>query len=156
MKRFKSATVIAAAVSMSMTLAAQNTTFEKIAELPEAEYAYIPESMLSSMGSMADESRPGFDIASTVGMLKSLEIISCDRAASFHKIRSMLNSCIDGMQIISRADDKYENIEIYGAPNGDKLSSLLLIIGKPDELSAVYMTGDIDPDALKSMTRNAD
>lgn len=51
--------------------------------------------------------------------------------------------------------DEHENIEIYGKRNGENLSSLLLIKikGEPEVLSAIFMTGDIDPDSLRSLSR---
>lgn len=138
----------AAAVSGS----AQNKSFEKISKLPEAQYAYISESMLSSMGAMVDSTRFS---PSTIDRLKSVEILTCETPETFDRIIEMLDPCINELQLLSRLRDDNDNITLYGKRNGDKLSSLLLIEIKesPEVLSAIFMTGDIDPDSLKSITR---
>ena len=134
----------AAAVSGS----AQNKSFEKISKLPEAQYAYISESMLSSMGAMADSTRFS---PSTIDRLKSVEILTCETPETFDRIIEMLDPCINELQLLSRLRDDNDNITLYGKRNGDKL--LIEIKESPEVLSAIFMTGDIDPDSLKSITR---
>ncbi len=152
MANFKKITLGLWMIAAAITGTAQNKSFEKIAQLPETQYAYISESMLSSMGAMVDQ--PQF-IASAIDHLKSVEILTCEEPAAFDRIRNMLDPCISDLQLLSKVCDDGENIEIYGKPNGDKLSSLLLIKVKdiPEVMSAIFMTGDIDPDSLRSVTK---
>lgn len=152
MRGFRLLLVGMLSVASAFVAASQNKTFEKISELPEAQYAYISESMLSSMGTMVDQ--PQF-VAAAAMRLKSLEILTCEEPESFDKIRKMLDSCANELQLLSRMRDEHENIEIYGKRNGENLSSLLLIKikGEPEVLSAIFMTGDIDPDSLRSLSR---
>lgn len=96
-------------------------------------------------------------MASAIDNLKSVEILTCEVADSFDRIRKMLEPCTTDLQLLSKLRDGGENIEIYGKRNGDKLSSLLLIKVKdtPEVLSAIFMTGDIDPDSLRSVSRTS-
>lgn len=154
MNNFRKITFGLLMIAMAVTGSAQNKTFEKIGELPEAQYAYISESMLSSMGSMVNQTQL---MASAIDNLKSVEILTCEVADSFDRIRKMLEPCTTDLQLLSKLRDGGENIEIYGKRNGDKLSSLLLIKVKdtPEVLSAIFMTGDIDPDSLRSVSRTS-
>lgn len=154
MKKNGISTALLAMLLMLAPLAmqGQNKTFEKISKLPETQYAYISQAMLSSMATMLDS--PAAKFTSAVDHLKSLEVITCSSPSSFEKIHKLLDPWVTSeLQLYSKVKDNGENIEIYCTRNGDKLSSLLLITDEPEEISAVYMTGDIDPDTIKSMTK---
>lgn len=152
MSKFKKITVFMLAVFAAFSVSAQNKTFEKISKLPEVQYVYISESMLSSMGGMVDQ--PRF-VAAAVDKLKSLEILTCEDPAAFDRVRKMLDPCIDELQLLSKVHDDQEDIEIYGTRNGDNLSSLLLVKSEKDDFCAIFITGNIDPDSLRSMSKSS-
>ncbi len=132
-------------------VSAQDKTFEKISQLPEVQYVYISESMLSSVGEMVEN--PGFNIGPAIEHLKSLEVLSCSDTTSFDKVRGMLSPRIETLPLLAKKQDDKEDIEIYGSRKGDRLTNMLFVMEDSLKLSAIYLTGSIDPELLRSISK---
>lgn len=126
---------------------AQNASFKRAAKIADVSYVYLSKGMLSTMGN-------AFPIPAMGGVaekLTSLEILSTDNADSAAKVADTLEGCHRGMELMSHVSEAGDITEIYGVKDGAKLSDLLVLTSRDSGMTAILISGDIDPAVIKSV-----
>lgn len=139
------------AIILPVAATAQEAAFEKAAKTPGVNYVYLSESTLASI----NPADLGMEIARVAQELKTVDLLTADGTGNVSSAVSTLRECTQQMEkLISKADDEQE-INIYGVREGDHFSKLLVMMVASNEgnphMSAIQLTGVIDPDDLKQI-----
>lgn len=149
-KKFSFLLVFAAA---SLSLPAQNRTFEKIAERYDSvDYVYINSPMLKSIAGTKFGDNTENPLHNTVRDLKSLEILSCTIPEICDSISPMLADACNGLELMSTVKNDGDHVNIYAKGNGELLNKLFMLVRSADgTIQAIYITGQLQPTVIKSI-----
>lgn len=153
MTAFKKLTLSLAFVAVALSSAAQNRTFEKIAERYDSvEYVYINRMMLKSIAGTKFTDNTENPLHNAVRDLKSLEILNCSVPDICDSIAPMLIDARDGLDLMSTVKNDGDNVNIYAKGNGETLDKLFMLVRSADgTIQAVYITGQLQPTVIKSI-----
>ena len=135
---------------------AQEKVLEDISEMKNVEVTYITKNMLQSM-SKSNITIGGLNISKIAKELTSLHIINVKEESTVkarNKMRSVLND--EKFEVIMRMKEDDERTDILGKKDnkGDYIS-LLLNVDEGDEITIVYMTGNIGQNCLAELSNKA-
>ena len=132
----------------SLFMYAQDSRFDKFADMEEVTSVYISKAMLSLMPDMQTE---GVNIGSIASKLDNIRILSCDKPAIIDKMKkefAFINSK-NGYEELMRIKDKGEKTTIY-LKNGkivkqdkNKKKEFVLMTGEKNEFTVIIITGNL-------------
>ena len=116
----------------SLFMYAQDSRFDKFADMEEVTSVYISKAMLSLMPDMQTE---GVNIG----------ILSCDKPAIIDKMKkefAFINSK-NGYEELMRIKDKGEKTTIYLKQDKNKKKEFVLMTGEKNEFTVIIITGNL-------------
>lgn len=126
----------------------------EISEINDVEAVYITKSMLNSIGN--NNIKIGnLNISKIINHLSSIYVLSIDRNSlqrARKKLQTIKNS--KGMEVIMRLKEDNERTDILGKKlNNGNFSSILMTIDEGDEITVVYIIGNIDKNCLAELSK---
>ena len=126
----------------SLFMYAQDSRFDKFADMEEVTSVYISKAMLSLMPDMQSE---GGNIGSIASKLDNIRILSCDKPAIIDKMKkefAFINSK-NGYEELMRIKDKGEKTTIYLKQDKNKKKEFVLMTGEKNEFTVIIITGNL-------------
>lgn len=126
----------------------------EISEINDVEAVYITKSMLNSIGN--NNIKIGnLNISKIINHLSSIYVLSID-GNSLQRARKKLQTIKNskGMEVIMRLKEDNERTDILGKKlNNGNFSSILMTIDEGDEITVVYIIGNIDKNCLDELSK---
>lgn len=126
----------------------------EISEINDVEAVYITKSMLNSIGN--NNIKIGnLNISKIINHLSSIYVLSID-GNSLQRARKKLQTIKNskGMEVIMRLKEDNERTDILGKKlNNGNFSSILMTIDEGDEITVVYIIGNIDKNCLAELSK---
>ncbi|MBE6311383.1 MAG: DUF4252 domain-containing protein [Bacteroidales bacterium] len=126
----------------------------EISEINDVEAVYITKSMLNSIGN--NNIKIGnLNISKIINGLSSIYVLSID-GNSLQRARKKLQTIKNskGMEVIMRLKEDNERTDILGKKlNNGNFSSILMTIDEGDEITVVYIIGNIDKNCLAELSK---
>lgn len=144
--------VLSAVVFCSQNINAKSP-LESVADIDGVDYIYISESMLGAMG--CNQIMSVYNLGDVAASLTSLEILECDLVESkkeLDRIRKALSSMAKEMTLMSKIKEDGETVTIYARKEGDVMTQMLLVIDAVEEITAIYLKGNINGEAIKNLS----
>ncbi len=134
---------------------AQEKILKEISDIDGVEVTYITKKMLQSMAKSGNLSIEGLSLSKIAKDLSSLQVLVVE-GKSVLKVRNKLKSIGNGMELIMKIKDDDERTDMYGVKKtDDNYSKLFLCVDKSDEITIVYMTGNIGSDCFNELSKKA-
>ncbi|MDO4318963.1 MAG: DUF4252 domain-containing protein [Bacteroidales bacterium] len=127
----------------------QAKVFKEVASMPDVTSVYIGPAMLRLAGGAASVGGYG-EYSQYISDLKSIEVISCEKASSIEKVSAACDRMLAQMhyEILLEANEEDEHAIIYGGiPDGenpDILDDIVIVSREKGEFSLVYIRGKIN------------
>lgn len=132
---------------------AQEKVLEEISGMDGVEVTYITKSMLKSMGKNSNMTIEGLNVSKIAKDLNSLQVLTAEDK-SVSKVRGKLKSATNGMELIMKLKDDDECTDLYGMKaTGDNYSKLFLCVDEGDEITVIYMTGNIGAECFNELSK---
>ena len=152
MKRFGLLIMLLCGVVV-FSINAQEKVLEEILGMDGVEVTYITKSMLKSMGKNSNVTIEGLNVSKIAKDLNSLQVLTAEDK-SVSKVRGKLKSVTNGMELIMKLKDDDECTDLYGMKAaGDIYSKLFLCVDEGDEITVIYMTGNIGAECFNELSK---
>lgn len=133
----------------------QEKVLEEVAALDGVDVTYITKGMLHSMGN-SNIKIGGLNISKVAKDLNSLQVLTADETAA-GKVRSKLKAVGKDMEVIMKMKNDDERTDMYGVKTADgKYSKLYMCVDEGDEITVVYMVGNIGQNCFDELSRKAE
>ncbi|MBE6274730.1 MAG: DUF4252 domain-containing protein [Bacteroides sp.] len=123
---------------------AQQSFFDKYAEMEGVSSVYISKSMLSLLPDM-NGSINGVYIGSIANRLENIQILSCDEPTTINKLRKETAhiNAQNGYEELMRVREDGEKTTIYFKDSKGKKKEFILLTDEKDEFTIISITGDL-------------
>lgn len=134
----------------SLVTYAQDSFFDKFADMDEVTSVYISKSMLSLMPDMKAE---GVNIGGVASKLDNIQILSCENPAVIAKLKKELQyiSPKNGYEELMRVNSEGEKTTIYLKQKKNEKKEFVLINSEEDEFTIIVITGDLSLEEMKGI-----
>lgn len=134
----------------SLVTYAQDSFFDKFADMDEVTSVYISKSMLSLMPDMKAE---GVNIGGVASKLDNIQILSCENPAVIAKLKKELQyiSPKNGYEELMRVNSEGEKTTIYLKQKKNEKKEFVLINSEEDEFTVIVITGDLSLEEMKGI-----
>lgn len=121
---------------------AQESFFDKFADMDGVTSVYISKAMLSMMPNMKTE---GINIGEVAGKLDNIQILSCEKADLIPKIKKEIEyiNPKNGYEELMRVNDAGDKTTIYLKKDKNGKKEFVLLSGEKKEFTIVVITGDL-------------
>ena len=129
---------------------AQDSFFDKYADMEGVTSVYISKAMLSLMPDMKAE---GVNIGKMASKLDNIQILSCEKASVIAQIKkdvSYINPK-NGYQELIRINDEGEKVTIFQKQNEGKQKEFVLLCEEQNELTIIIITGNLTLQEIQSI-----
>lgn len=127
---------------------AQNSCFDKYADLDGVTSVYISKAMLSLMPDMQTE---GINIGEVAGKLDYIQILSTEKPETIEKLKKEAE-CINpknGYKELMRINDNGEKITIYIKQNQKEQNEFVLLNSEEKAFTVIVMTGNLSLEEIR-------
>lgn len=134
----------------SLVTYAQDSFFDKFADMDEVTSVYISKAMLSLMPDMKAE---GVNIGGMASKLDNIQILSCENPAVIAKLKKELQyiSPKNGYEELMRVNSEGEKTTIYLKQKKNEKKEFVLINNEEDEFTIIVITGDLSLEEMKGI-----
>lgn len=134
----------------SLVTYAQDSFFDKFADMDEVTSVYISKAMLSLMPDMKAE---GVNIGGMASKLDNIQILSCENPAVIAKLKKELQyiSPKNGYEELMRVNSEGEKTTIYLKLKKNEKKEFVLINSEEDEFTIIVITGDLSLEEMKGI-----
>ena len=129
---------------------AQDSFFDKYADMEGVTSVYISKAMLSLMPDMKAE---GVNIGKMASKLDNIQILSCEKASVIAQIKkdvSYINPK-NGYEELMRINDEGEKTTIFQKQNEGKQKEFVLLCEEQNELTIIIITGNLTLQEIQSI-----
>ena len=121
---------------------AQDSFFDKFADMDGVTSVYISKAMLSLMPDMKTE---GVNIGEVASKLDNIQILSCEKPDIIAKLKkeTAFISPKNGYQELIRINDEGEKVTIFQKQNEGKQKEFVLLCEEQNELTIIIITGNL-------------
>lgn len=121
---------------------AQDSFFNKFADMDGVTSVYISKTMLGMMPNMKAE---GIDIGKVAGKLENIQILTCEKAALIPKIRKELEYIHprNGYEELLRVNDEGDRTTIYLKKNKNGKKEFVLVNDEKNEFTVIVIMGNL-------------
>jgi hypothetical protein len=150
MKRINILVILATVFSLFAQ--AQQSFFDKYAEMEGVTSVYISKSMLSLLPNV-DSTVNGIHIGDIANRLDNIQILSSDESAIISKLRketANINTQ-NGYEELMRVRENGEKTTIYFKDKKGKKKEFVLLIDEKDELTIISIVGDLTLQEIQGM-----
>lgn len=126
----------------SMMSFAQDSFFDKFADMDGITSVYISKAMLSMMPNMKTE---GVNIGEVAGKLDYIQILTCEKPTLIPKIKKELEyiNPKNGYEELLRVNDTGEKTTIYLKTNKNGKKEFVLLTSEKNELTIIIIVGNL-------------
>ena len=139
----------------SLFAQAQQSFFDKYAEMEGVTSVYISKSMLGLMPN-ADSTVNGIHIGNIASRLDNIQILSCEEANVASKLRketAHINPK-NGYEELMRVREDGEKTTIYFKDQKGKKKEFVLLVDEKDEFTIISIVGDLTLKEIQGMIQN--
>lgn len=132
---------------------AQQSFFEKYADMEGVSSVYISKTMLSMMPDMQVNEA---NIGKVASKLDNIQILSCEKKGIADKLRketAYINTR-NGYEELMRVKDENEKITIYLKKNKNGKKEFVLMCDETNELTIILITGDLTLQEIQSIVKS--
>lgn len=143
------------ATVFSLFAQAQQSFFDKYAEMEGVTSVYISKSMLSLLPDMSG-SINGVNIGNLANRLENIQILSCDEPEIISKLRketSHINT-ENGYEELMRVREDGDKTTIYFKDKKGKKKEFVLLVDEKDEFTIISIVGDLTLKEIQGMIQN--
>lgn len=143
------------ATVFSLFAQAQQSFFDKYAEMEGVTSVYISKSMLSLLPDM-NGSINGVNIGNLANRLENIQILSCDEPEIISKLRketSYINT-ENGYEELMRVREDGDKTTIYFKDKKGKKKEFVLLVDEKDEFTIISIVGDLTLKEIQGMIQN--
>ena len=138
-------TVALATVAGIFSIQAQNKSLEQASSLPDVEYVYVTGKTLSQSENF------GAGVCDDC-IINSVEIITCGNNEQLGKLNEIIDPIKNTMPLTSKVKENSRSLELYSESGNGRITRLLVLCTESDtSFTAVYITGDLDKEMLRSL-----
>lgn len=121
---------------------AQNSFFDKFADMDGVTSVYISKAMLSMMPNMKAE---GINIGEVAGKLDHIQILTCEKAALIPKIKKEVEYIHprNGYEELMRVNNEGDKTTIYLKKDKNGKKEFVLLNDEKNEFTVVVITGNL-------------
>lgn len=121
---------------------AQDSFFDKFADMDGVTSVYISKAMLSMMPDMQTE---GVNIGGVASKLDNIQILSCEKPAIIAKLKKETEfiSPKNGYEELVRINDEGEKTTIYLKHNKNGKKEFVLLNNEKEEFTIIVITGNL-------------
>lgn len=150
MKRINILVILATVFSLFAQ--AQQSFFDKYAEMEGVTSVYISKNMLSLLPN-ANSTVNGIHIGNIASRLDNIQILSSDESAIISKLRKETASINtqNGYEELMRVRENGEKTTIYFKDKKGKKKEFVLLIDEKDELTIISIVGDLTLQEIQGM-----
>ena len=150
MKRINILVILATVFSLFAQ--AQQSFFDKYAEMEGVTSVYISKSMLSLLPNV-NSTVNGIHIGDIANCLDNIQILSSDESAIISKLRKETASINtqNGYEELMRVREDGEKTTIYFKDKKGKKKEFVLLIDEKDELTIISIVGDLTLQEIQGM-----
>ena len=129
---------------------AQDSFFDKFADMEGVTSVYISKAMLSLMPDMKTE---GVNIGEVASKLDNIQILSCEKPDIIAKLKkeTAFISPKNGYQELIRINDEGEKVTIFQKQNEGKQKEFVLLCEEQNELTIIIITGNLTLQEIQSI-----
>ena len=129
---------------------AQDSFFDKFADMEGVTSVYISKAMLSLMPNMKTE---GVNIGEVASKLDNIQILSCEKPDIIAKLKkeTAFISPKNGYQELIRINDEGEKVTIFQKQNEGKQKEFVLLCEEQNELTIIIITGNLTLQEIQSI-----
>ena len=120
---------------------AQDSFFDKYADMEGVTSVYISKAMLSLMPDMKAE---GVNIGKMASKLDNIQILSCEKASVIAQIKN-------GYEELMRINDEGEKTTIFLKHDKEKQKEFVLLSEEQNELTIIIITGNLTLQEIQSI-----
>lgn len=126
----------------SLVSYAQNSFFDKFADMDGVTSVYISKAMLGMMPNMKAE---GINIGEVAGKLEYIQILTCEKAALIPKIKKEVEYIHprNGYEELMRVNNGGDKTTIYLKKNKSGKKEFVLLNDEKNEFTVVVITGNL-------------
>ena len=132
---------------------AQDSFFDKFADMEGVTSVYISKAMLSLMPDMKTE---GVNIGKVASKLDNIQILSCEKPSVIAQLRketAYINPK-NGYEELIRVNDEGEKTTIYLKRNKDGKKEFVLLNNEKKEFTVIVITGDLTLEEIQGIVNN--
>ena len=139
----------------SLFAQAQQSFFDKYAEMEGVTSVYISKSMLSLLPN-ADSTVNGIHIGNIASRLDNIQILSSDESAIISKLRKETAdiNTKNGYEELMRVREDGEKTTIYFKDQKGKKKEFVLLVDEKDEFTIISIVGDLTLKEIQGMIQN--
>ena len=143
------------ATVFSLFAQAQQSFFDKYAEMEGVTSVYITKSMLNLLPNMSG-SINGVNIGKFASRLDNIQILSSDEPAIISKLRKETAdiNTKNGYEELMRVREDGEKTTIYFKDKKGKKKEFVLLVDEKDEFTIISIIGDITLQEIQGMIQN--
>ena len=129
---------------------AQESFFDKYADMEGVTSVYISKAMLSLMPDMKTEE---IYIGELASKLDNIQILNCEKASVTAQIKKDISyiSPKNGYQELIRINDEGEKVTIFQKQNEGKQKEFVLLCEEQNELTIIIITGNLTLQEIQSI-----
>ena len=139
----------------SLFAQAQQSFFDKYAEMEGVTSVYISKSMLGLLPD-ADSTVNGIHIGNIASRLDNIQILSSDESAIISKLRKETAdiNTKNGYEELMRVRENGEKATIYFKDKKGKKKEFVLLVDEKDEFTIISIVGDLTLKEIQGMIQN--
>lgn len=129
---------------------AQDSFFDRFADMDKVTSVYISKAMLSLMPDMKAE---GVNIGGVASKLDNIQILSCENPSVIAKLKKELQyiNPKNGYEELMRVNSEGEKTSIYLKQKNNEKKEFVLINSKEGEFTIIVITGNISLEEMKGI-----
>ena len=139
----------------SLFAQAQQSFFDKYAEMEGVTSVYISKSMLSLLPDV-DSTINGIHLGNIASRLDNIQILSSDESAIISKLRKETTdiNTKNGYEELMRVQEDGEKTTIYFKAKKGKKKEFILLVDEKDEFTIISIVGDLTLKEIQGMIQN--
>ena len=138
----------------SLFAQAQQSFFDKYADMEGVTSVYISKSMLKLLPEMSG-SINGVYVGNLANRLDNIQILSCDELETISKLRKETDkiNTTNGYEELMRVREDGEKTTIYFKEKRGKKKEFVLLVDEKDELTIISIVGDLTLKEIQGMIK---
>lgn len=139
----------------SLFAQAQQSFFDKYAEMEGVTSVYISKSMLSLLPDV-DSTINGIHLGNIASRLDNIQILSSDESAIINKLRKETTdiNTKNGYEELMRVREDGEKTTFYFKDKKGKKKEFILLVDEKDEFTIISIVGDLTLKEIQGMIQN--